>query len=105
LGGPPPDDVDLFLADLDDEARYVKGATEVSEEALESSTSSEKSPSKEGFVRLADFLKRKLVKVALKNYPRSVRARAIMSYRHQKELFAGDPETDLTATSQFDKHI
>jgi hypothetical protein len=102
LGGSPPDDVDLFLADLDDEARFVKGAAPVSEEALESSTSDE-DQTKEGFIRLADFLKRKLPRIALHNYPRSIRARAIMSYRHQKDLCSGEAEPELVALSQIDK--
>lgn len=86
LGGPPPDvDVDQFLSDLDEQSQDVDAAHEATDQPLESDISDGGAAS-EGFVRLADFLKKKMAQNGLKKHPNSRRSVAISAYQFQKEF-------------------
>ncbi len=106
LGGPPPDvDVDLFLSDLDEQSQDVDAAHEVTDQPLGSETS-EGGGANEGFVRLADYLKKKMAKNALKKYPNSMRSVAILAYQTQIEIGPhSDQESEVEELPHFDAKV
>jgi hypothetical protein len=97
MGGPPPDiDVDLLLSDLDEQSQDVDETREVSDQLLESDTSGGDEV-KDGFVRLADYLKKQMSKKALQKHPFSRRAMALRAYMIQKETFSDSDNSEVDA--------
>ncbi len=83
LGGPPSEDVDLFMSDISEQSQDVEATQEVTDHPLENGDLGD-GEVKEGFVRLADFLKKKMAnKAAFNKKPRSKLAVALRAYHKQ----------------------